>query len=260
MKIPIYIVDSFAGRIFTGNPAAVCPLDKWMDDTLMQNIAMENNLSETAFFVMEGEQYAIRWFTPVKEVYLAGHPTLAAAHVLFSHLNYVRDEIIFTSQAGVLKVRKENGLIVLNFPSDDIEIIDTPEFLAGSFQFNPVETVKGIQDYMFCFETQKQVEEAVPDLAKIAKGDARGLIITAPGDECDFVSRYFAPQFGINEDPVTGSAHTTLTPYWHNKTGKTEMKAIQLSKRRGWLTCKYLNERVEISGKAFTYSIGKIEI
>jgi PhzF family phenazine biosynthesis protein len=226
----------------------------------MQNIAMENNLSETAFFVREGDSFAIRWFTPVKEVYLAGHPTLATAHVLFNHLNFGGSEIIFTSQAGVLKIRKENGQIVLNFPLDTIETVTTPGFLEGAFQFNPLETIKGIQDYMFVFESQVQVEEAVPDLVKIGKDDYRGVIITAPGTDCDFVSRYFAPQFGINEDPVTGSAHTTLTAYWHIKTGKTEFSALQLSKRKGWLKCRHLGERVEITGNAFTYSTGIIEI
>jgi len=260
MKIPIYVVDAFAEKIFTGNPAAVCPLSEWLDDNLMQKIAAENNLAETAFIVNEADGYRIRWFTPVDEVDLCGHATLGSAHVFFNHLGFAEKEITFSSRSGVLKVRNDGDMLTLDFPTDKIEKVDIPNFLLDALSEKPIETYKGNLDYMLVFENQKQIEEAKPVFDLIAQSGTRGVIITSKGNDADFVSRYFAPQFGINEDPATGSAHTTLIPYWHNKTGKTEMKAIQLSKRRGYINCKYMGERVEIAGRAFTYSEGTINI
>jgi PhzF family phenazine biosynthesis protein len=260
MEIPVYIVDAFAEKFFTGNPAAVCPLDEWLDDKLMQNIAAENNLAETAFIVKEAEGFRIRWFTPVDEVDLCGHATLASAHVFFNHLGYSEKEISFNSRGGILKVSKTGDMLKLDFPTDKIEKADAPDFLLNAFTHKPVEVYKGKLDYMLIFEDQLQIEEAKPVMDLIAQSGTRGVIITAKGNEADFVSRYFAPQFGIHEDPATGSAHTTLIPYWHEKLGKTEMKAVQLSQRRGYFSCAYRGERVDIAGKAFTYSEGKINI
>lgn len=258
MKIPIYVVDAFAEKIFTGNPAAVCPLDEWLDDKMLQNIAAENNLAETAYIVTEGDGFRIRWFTPKSEVDLCGHATLASAHIFFNHLGFTDNEISFYSRSGILKVRNDGDMLTLNFPTDKIEKVDIPEFLLKAFHEIPVEAYKGNLDYMLVFESQKQVEEGNPVLDLVAQSGTRGVIITAKGNDMDFVSRYFAPQFGINEDPATGSAHTTLIPYWYGKTGKAKMKAMQLSSRRGYLICQYLGERVEIGGKAFTYSSGTI--
>lgn len=260
MKIRIFQVDAFADKLFAGNPAAVCPLDNWLSDALMQNIAAENNLAETAFFVNEKEGFRIRWFTPTAEVDLCGHATLAAAHVLFHHLDYKAEVISFQSRSGYLNVRKDDDSLTLDFPTDTYEKVTIPSFLKDAFPIQPLETYKGVLDYMLVFETQSDIENSTPDLTMIAKAESRGAIITAPGTASDFVSRYFAPQFGIPEDPVTGSAHTILTPYWSKRLGKTELSAIQLSKRRGYLHCTYLGERVAIKGQAKTYLIGEIEI
>lgn len=260
MEIPIYIVDAFAEKIFTGNPAAVCPLNEWLDEKLMQNIAAENNLAETAFIVKEADGYRIRWFTPVDEVDLCGHATLASAHIFFNHLGYKGNEISFNSRSGILKVSKDGELLKLDFPTDKISKVEIPDFLLKAFKEQPIEAYKGNLDYMLIFENQKQIENAAPVMDLVAQSGTRGVIVTAKGNEVDFVSRYFAPQFGINEDPATGSAHTTLIPYWHDKLGKTEMTAVQLSKRRGYFSCAFRGERVDIAGKAFTYSEGIINI
>jgi PhzF family phenazine biosynthesis protein len=259
MKLKLYQVDAFADRLFSGNPAGVCPLEKWIPDELMQNIAMENNLAETAFFVKEGNIFHIRWFTPVLEVDLCGHATLASAHVIFKHLNFKEEKIQFKSKSGDLSVKKENDFLILNFPTDTLEKTETPIALAEGLGIAPKEAYKGISDYLLIYDNQKQIEKIQPDFRLLSKVIARGIIITAIGNDCDFVSRFFAPLSGINEDPVTGSAHTTLIPYWHKVLHKTEMTAMQLSKRKGKLKCKYLGERVEIGGKARTYLIGEIE-
>nr|WP_294936664.1 PhzF family phenazine biosynthesis protein [uncultured Flavobacterium sp.] len=260
MKIKLFQVDAFAGELFSGNPAAVCPLENWLPETLMQNIAAENNLSETAFFIKEKEGFHIRWFTPTAEVDLCGHATLATAHVLFNHLNYPEDSVTFQSRSGFLSVRKEKEYLTLDFPTDTYKQIAIPSFLNEAFNIKPIEAYKGVLDYMLVFKNQQEIEAIIPDLNLIAQAESRGAIITAPGYNSDFVSRYFAPQFGIPEDPVTGSAHTILTPYWSKKLGKKELSAIQLSKRKGHLTCTYLNERVDITGQAKTYLIGEIEV
>jgi PhzF family phenazine biosynthesis protein len=260
MLIPFYQVDAFAEELFTGNPAGVCPLEHWISDDLMQKIAAENNLAETAFFVKDGSRYQLRWFTPTTEVDLCGHATLASAHVLFRCLGINEPMVEFGSKSGPLKVFIDGEYLVLDFPSDKICPMAVPPLLAEGIGMNPLAAYRGISDYMLVLENQGQVEQVSPDFSKIIKADARGVIITAKGKDCDFVSRFFAPQCGINEDPVTGSAHTTLTPYWAEKLGKTEMTAMQLSKRKGWLKCRYHGDRVEIGGKAFTYLTGSLSV
>jgi PhzF family phenazine biosynthesis protein len=256
----LYIVDAFADKIFTGNPAAVCPVDSWPSDALMQQIAFENNLAETAFVVNEPEGYRIRWFTPLVEVDLCGHATLASAHVLFNHEHYVGNEISFNSRSGPLSVTRHDGLLSLNFPADTFEKMEPSETLLNCFSIRPGEIYKGNTDYMFVFETEQEIEHASPRFEVIETLDARGVIITAKGKEVDFVSRFFAPQCGIDEDPVTGSAHTTLTPYWSGRLGKTSLSARQLSTRGGDLHCQLINDRIIISGKAVTYLIGDIQL
>jgi PhzF family phenazine biosynthesis protein len=260
MKIRMFQVDAFTEKLFGGNPAAVCLLTESLPDALMQKIAAENNLAETAFVTETGNSFNIRWCTPKVEVDLCGHATLASAHVIFHHLNYPGKTIRFSSRSGILEVRKENDLLVLNFPTDTIQKGCLPVSVTESLGMAPVEILKGKTDYLLVYENQQQVESLDPDFAGLCKATARGIIVTAKGNESDFVSRFFAPQVGINEDPVTGSAHTTLIPYWSARLCKKEMTAIQLSERRGYLECKDLGERVEIAGKAVTYLEGEIEV
>lgn len=261
MKLRIYQVDAFTDKVFGGNPAAIVPLDHWPPDSLLQKIAFENNLAETGYFIRKGTEYEIRWFTPTVEVDLCGHATLAAAHVLFNYEGHVLDEIIFNSErSGRLVVRKEESGLTLDFPTDIISKVELTTDLLRSFHIKAKEAYKGKSDYMFVFNSEKEISELLPNLDVITKLDARGLIATAKGDDVDFVSRFFAPQSGINEDPVTGSAHTTLTPYWAKVLGKEELTAIQLSERKGHLKCKLLGDRVEISGHAVTYMFGEIEV
>ena len=226
MKIPIYQVDAFTNERFKGNPAAVCPLSDWLPDAVMQNIAAENNLAETAFIVAAGAQYEIRWFTPTVEVDLCGHATLASAFVLFNELGFAEDQINFVShQSGPLSVTKIGSVLALNFPVDSL--IELP------------------------FK---------PDFEALKVHQVRGIIVTALGETTDFVSRFFGPACGVNEDPVTGSAHTTLTPYWASVLGKNELTARQLSLRTGSLSCKLLGDRVEIAGEAMLYLRGEINV
>ncbi|WP_165022069.1 PhzF family phenazine biosynthesis protein [Dysgonomonas sp. ZJ279] len=259
MRQKIYQIDAFADKVFSGNPAAVCPLTEWPEDDLMQKIAMENNLAETAFYVKQGDGYELRWFTPKTEVDLCGHATLAAAYVLFNLENHNGDTINFYSpRSGKLTITKKGDLLTLNFPTDVFNEIDLTEDITAPFEAKAKHAYKGKTDYMLVFEKEEDIRNMNPNLATLAKLDARGVIVTAKGDEVDFVSRFFAPQVGIDEDPVTGSAHTTLTPYWAKVLGKDDMTAIQLSERKGYLQCKYLNDRVEISGQGRLYLIGEI--
>lgn len=260
MKLKIYQIDAFTDHIFSGNSAAVCPLTSWISDDIMQKIAMENNLSETVFYVKNNNQYEIRWFTPTVEIDLCGHATLAAAYVLFNFENYSADVVHFYSpRSGALSVAKKDDFFTLNFPVDvSFETHLTPE-ISACFNTTPIAVYKARTDYMIVFETEEQIKHIVPNFDEIAKLKSRGVMITAKGNQVDFVSRFFAPQSGINEDPVTGSAHTTLTPYWTKRLNKTELTAIQLSDRKGYLQCKLLNDhRVEISGKGKLYLIGEI--
>lgn len=260
--INIYQIDAFTDTLFKGNPAAVCILNRWLDETTMQNIASENNLAETAFAVKKNNQYEIRWFTPAVEVDLCGHATLATAFVLFKYYKIENDTIIFNSKwSGKLSVQKsEDGLITLNFPIDKMSEINAVDELNLAIGKKPLITLKGKTDFMLVYSSQKEIEDISPDFDKLAKFDGRGIIITAKGIDCDFVSRFFAPQSGINEDPVTGSAHTSLTPYWSEVLCTKKLKARQLSKRGGVLDCELTGDRVLISGRAVEYLIGEITI
>jgi len=255
-----YHVDAFANKTFTGNPAAVCPLENWLPDEVMQNIAMENNLAETAFYVNEKEGLRIRWFTPTVEVDLCGHATLASAYVLFEHENYKGDSVTFNSRSGALSVTKSGEIFTLDFPCDVFNEVSALSELAESLGANPIKTIKGKTDYLLVFENEKIIRKMKPDFKSLAKIKSRGVIVTAKGDNVDFVSRFFGPQSGIDEDPVTGSAHTTLIPYWANVLQKTKLHAQQISPRGGDLFCELKGNRVLIGGKAKLFSVGKIFI
>ncbi|MCF1752692.1 PhzF family phenazine biosynthesis protein [Mariniradius sediminis] len=259
--LKIYQVDAFAERRFEGNPAAVVPLTEWLSDTEMLQIAMENNLSETAFYIVEQDQIFLRWFTPAVEVDLCGHATLATAHVLFQHEGFVGEEITFYSpRSGLLKVKKEQDLLTLDFPADKSESIELDKKMLDAFDPKPTEAYRGKTDWMFVFENESQIRDLEFDLAKIAEFPVRGVIATARGKEFDFVSRFFAPQSGVPEDPVTGSAHTTLTPIWAERLGKHQLQARQISARGGNVSCTWNGDRVLLGGKAVTYLIGEIFI
>jgi PhzF family phenazine biosynthesis protein len=260
MKIKIFQVDAFTDALFHGNPAAVCPLEAWLPAEKMQLIAMENNLSETAFYVKGKERYEIRWFTPAVEVDLCGHATLATAYVIFNLDGYQGRLIEFDSRSGLLTVKKEGDFLTLNFPADRVAKADVPEGLLRALGAQSLEAYKGRTDYLLVFGSQKDIEEMKPDFGLLGKVPARGIIVTAKGSDVDFVSRFFAPRVGVAEDPVTGSAHTLLTPFWAGKLGKQELTARQLSRRRGWLKCRLAGDRVEISGQARAYLSGQIEV
>ncbi len=259
MANKIYQVDSFCRGLFSGNPAAVCPLENWLEDQIMKNIAAENNLAETTFYVKENGGFRIRWFSPEMEIDLCGHATLAAAHVLFSHEGFSGNTISFASCSGELKVSKKADQLTLDFPADHIKQVEVTADMLQWFSGRPIEAYKGRSDYMLVFGSEAEVAGIRADLAVIGRlTDCRGVIITAKGETVDFVSRFFAPQSGIPEDHVTGSAHTTLTPYWSHRLQRCEFEAIQLSPRKGFLHCKDAGERIEISGQAKTYLIGEI--
>lgn len=259
MKLNIYHVDTFTSEVFKGNPAAVCPLAEWLPDHVLQQIAAENNLSETGFYVIHEDRVAIRWFTPTMEVDLCGHATLAAAFVLYHHEQYEKETIEFYSyRSGSLPVTVQEHNIVLNFPKDDFAAIALTEELLSVTDKRPVAAYKGKTDYMLVFDSQEDIETIQPNLHLIAELDARGIIVTAKGKAHDFVSRFFGPAAGINEDPVTGSAHTTLAPYWAEQLGKTELEAFQLSARGGTVHCRLRGDRVELAGKAVLYLKGEM--
>lgn len=258
--LTIYQVDAFTDHVFGGNPAAVCLLNHWLPSSIMQNIALENNLSETAFLVKESEQYHIRWFTPTVEVDLCGHATLAAAHILFDN-NLVPNTHIdfFSERSGRLQVQKsEDGLLTLNFPTDHLMDISDVEHLIAPFSIAPQKVYKGKTDYLMIYQEEAEIRALEVDFSALAKIDCRGVIVTAKGDFVDFVSRFFAPQSGVDEDPVTGSAHTTLTPYWSNVLNKKVLTAQQISARLGSLKVEDAGDRVKISGTAITYLKGEI--
>jgi PhzF family phenazine biosynthesis protein len=264
MELELYQVDAFCKELFSGNPAAVCPLASWPADALMQQIAAENNLAETAFYVQEaahpeGDHFRIRWFTPTVEVDLCGHATLATAHVLYNHKGFTGDTIKFASHSGELRVKKAGDLLTLDFPTDTITPIPVTEDVSRWFRKRPEEAYKGKTDYMLVFADEADIVNLQPNLAVIEKlTEARGVIATAPGDGIDFVSRFFGPQSGVPEDPVTGSAHTTLTPYWSKRLGKKHLTVQQLSARKGYLQCEDAGDRIRISGHAKTYLIGRL--
>jgi len=255
----IYQVDAFTDHIFGGNPAAVCPLASWISEMEMQQIAMENNLSETAFFVKEHDIFHIRWFTPEMEIDLCGHATLACAHVIFNHSDFPENTIKFRYGGGDLYVRKNNDLLSMDFPSVASKKTEVTELISNSIGGIPKEAYKA-RDLMAIFESENDIIHLNPDFIKMSEIDALGVIATAPGDKVDFVSRFFAPSAGITEDPVTGSAHCMLIPFWSERLGKNKLEALQLSKRIGKLSCEFKGERVEIAGKAVTYLVGEIDI
>lgn len=251
MKIRQYQVDAFASRAFEGNPAAVCPLDRWLDDTLLQAIAEENNLSETAFFVPSENGFGLRWFTPVKEVDLCGHATLATAHVIFEGLGYDQPVIRFDTRSGELRVRRNGPLLEMDFPARPPIPSGLPDLLATGLGQRPLE-VWTADDYLAVFDSEATVRAITPDQALLGQLDLRCVVITAPGTAVDFVSRVFGPKFGIPEDPVTGSAHCALAPYWGKRLGKTVLTARQVSRRGGNITCEIKEDRVLLSGSAVT--------
>ncbi|WP_111707857.1 PhzF family phenazine biosynthesis protein [Lutibacter citreus] len=256
----IFQVDAFTSKIFKGNPAAVCPLEKWISTEIMQAIAEENNLSETVFFVQKKHQFEIKWFTPTCEIDLCGHATLAAAHIIFSELNYKEELIEFISNSGVLTVSKKDSWYTLNFPSEEIKKIETPKTLLKALNVLIINTYQGKWKLLVELEDEETIKNLAPNFSKLCELDSLGIIVTAKGNKVDFVSRFFAPKIGINEDPVTGSAHTLLIPFWAQKLKKNKLEASQLSKRTGFLKCKYLNNRVEMSGQAITFLKGKATI
>jgi predicted PhzF superfamily epimerase YddE/YHI9 len=259
--IPLYQVDAFTTGPFTGNPAAVCVIDGWLPGDLMQKIAMENNLAETAFIVRQGDEWLIRWFTPVTEVDLCGHATLASSFVVLNLIEPERDEVTFRSMhMGDLIVRKNADLLELDFPADTLHHCDLPRLLVEGLGTEPAECFTGRSDYLLLYNDQAEIISLNPDFRKLSKADGRGIIVTAPGTDVDFVSRFFAPQAGIDEDPVTGSAHTTLTPFWSARLGKTSMKARQLSARGGYLECTLRGDRTLISGRAGLFLKGEVFI
>lgn len=259
MQIPIFQIDAFADRPFTGNPAAVMPLQAWLPDETLQAIAMENALSETAFFVKEDAGYRIRWFTPACEVDLCGHATLASAFVLFTELEPDRSSVDFQSASGRLSVRRQGDLLALDFPSRPPQPIPPIPGLAEALQATPLETWKA-RDIVVVLESEDAVRSLKPDMAALARIDAFAVIVTAPGRQADFVSRFFAPRKGVPEDPVTGSAHTTLTPFWAARLGKSRLRALQVGPRGGELFCEDLGARVSIAGRAVKVLEGTFRI
>jgi PhzF family phenazine biosynthesis protein len=260
MKLRLFQVDAFTDRVFRGNPAAVCPLETWLPDELMQQIAMENNLAETAFFVKKEHRYEIRWFTPKVEVDLCGHATLATAFVIFKYEDFQDTVIEFDSRSGMLLATRDQDFITLDFPSDPPIEVSAQGGISEALKLEPNEVYRGKSDYMLTYSSAAEIEGLKPDMRILSEISCRGIIVTAPGDNCDFVSRFFAPQSGIDEDPVTGSAHTTLAPYWAARLGRSELTAQQLSARRGWLKCRVAGDRVEISGQARSYMSGEISL
>ena len=255
---PIYQVDAFTDHLFGGNPAAVCLLEQWPQDQALQNIAAENNLSETAFLVKNDHGYHIRWFTPAVEVDLCGHATLAAAHVLFHHKDFQQPEICFDSRSGQLMVTRDGGKLTMDFPADPPAPIAEVPGLFESLGITNGLIYKGKTDLMVVVDHEDTVSMLAPDFYQLNKLDVRGIIVTAPGEEVDFVSRFFAPSAGIDEDPVTGSAHCTMTPYWSNRLGKSILQVVQVSPRRGMVKCELVGERVKLTGSAVTYMTGRI--
>jgi PhzF family phenazine biosynthesis protein len=257
MILPLFQVDAFADRPLTGNPAAVCPLETWLDEALMQAVARENNLSETAFYVAEGDGFRIRWFTPAAEVELCGHATLAAAFVVFTFDHPELERVTFDSLSGKLTVLKEGDRLVLDFPALKAAPCPAPEALVRGLGQRPRAVLKAM-DYMAVFDREEEILSMAPDMSLLKTLDLRGVIVTAPGREVDFVSRFFAPRYGIDEDPVTGSAHSALTPYWSRVLGKKRLEARQVSARGGDLWCEDRGERVFIAGRASLYLEGRI--
>jgi PhzF family phenazine biosynthesis protein len=257
MELSIFQVDAFSDKVFGGNPAAICPLESWLPDETLQAIAQENNLAETAYFVRAGERYHLRWFTPVVEVDLCGHATLASAYVLFHQLSAKGETVCFDTKSGELKVTREGDLLKMDFPSRPPVKVTVDAGLAEALGGKPSE-ILAARDYLAVYDSEEEVLALRPDMAALTRIDRFAFIATARGKNCDFVSRFFAPAKGIPEDPVTGSAHCTLIPYWAEKLGKSTLHARQISARGGELFCRLLDDRVEIAGRAVLYLKGRI--
>lgn len=261
MRTPIFQIDAFTTRRFAGNPAAVMPMDRFLPETVMQAIAAENNLAETAFLVPEGDDYRLRWFTPKVEVPLCGHATLASAAVVMERLDPGRNSVVFHSASGPLTGRRADKGYVMDFPARPSELLPQPPGLAEALGMVPDEVFVNAFNYMAVLESVQPLRELAPDMAALARMDRPGVIVTAPGEGIyDFVSRYFAPAKGIPEDPVTGAAHCMLTPYWAKRVGKTEFRAYQASPRGGEIICRLVGERVELEGTCVFYMEGEVEI
>jgi PhzF family phenazine biosynthesis protein len=258
MILSIFQADAFAEELFRGNPAAVIPLSEWLPDHLMQKIAMENNLSETAFFIPGEGCFQLRWFTPTTEVNLCGHATLATAHVLFNQPGFQNDTIQFQTRSGQLSVTRQKNLLYLNFPVSSLKSIPTPHGLTAALGLRPLEVMHGSGYLQAVYKNEQEIRQISPDFPLLVKLPYHGIIVTAPGREADFVSRFFAPAMGINEDPVTGSAHTLLIPYWAQRLGKSALLSHQISQRGGVLHCELMDDRVKIGGKAVTFMEGKL--
>jgi PhzF family phenazine biosynthesis protein len=259
MKIALYQVDAFTSKLFGGNPAAVCPLEKWLPDAQLQAIAAENNLAETAFFVENGERYHLRWFTPECEVDLCGHATLATAYVILNELKKVKDHVVFDTRSGELSVQRDGRTLSMDFPSLAPSPCEPPAGLLEALGGDPLEVLKATY-YLAVYGSEAEIRALKPDMTALASADRTPVIAASHGDDVDFVSRFFAPGFGVPEDPVTGSAHCTLTPFFAQRLCKTHFRARQISARGGELTCELRGERVIIAGDAVLYLRGVIEV
>jgi PhzF family phenazine biosynthesis protein len=259
MELPIYQLDSFTSRLFGGNPAAVVLLKDWPEDATMQAIAAENNVAETAFVLTGGSEFGVRWFSPTMEIDLCGHATLASAHVLFQNGLARTSPIVFRYKAGTLSVAREGDLLSMDFPARPPEPVGTDPALTAALGAKPKEVQKS-RDLVAVFDTQEEVEALRPDFAALERLDTFAVAATAPGRECDFVSRFFAPRAGVPEDPATGSSHCTLVPYWSRRLGKKRLHAVQVSPRRGELFCQDLGARVSLAGRAVEYLRGHITV
>jgi len=264
MRIKLYQVDAFTNKLFGGNPAAICPLETWPEDEVLQNIAIENNLSETAFFLkLPNNHFHLRWFTPELEMDLCGHATLASAYVIFEEMAYTHEEIVFETKSGLLKVKKLDDFYELDFPSRPPEKAYLPHMISEALNIQPIEIWKA-RDYLLVYNSEEDISKMDPNIAILNKVniDPGGIIVTAKSEakDVDFVSRFFTPQASVFEDPVTGSAHCTLVPFWAERLNKTELKALQISKRGGELYCQLKGDRVKMKGKAVKYMEGSIEL
>lgn len=259
MNLTMYQIDAFAERVFEGNPAAICPLQEWLDDSLLQAIAEENNLSETAYFVKRGDAFELRWFTPVAEVDLCGHATLASAHTLYKHLGYDKNEIRFLTKSGELTVTRGSNGLTMDFPASPPDAAEPPAALLSGLGREP-EQVLAAFDYVAVYKSEEEVRALEPDFLQLQNLDLRGVIATAPGTHANFVARCFYPKLRINEDPVTGSAYCILTPYWSARTGRRKLSARQLSKRGGSVGCVLDGDRVQLTGNAVDYMTATLYI
>ena len=259
MNLKMFQVDAFTDRVFGGNPAAVCPLEAWLDDSLLQAIAEENNLSETAFVVAAGDAFELRWFTPEAEVDLCGHATLAAAHVLFTHLAYAKPEVVFHTRSGPLMVKRGEQAYSMDFPAALPVAVDAPQELIDGLGNRPKEVLAAF-DYVAVFESEDDIKSLTPDFVKLNALGLRGVIATAPGTKVDFVSRCFFPKLRVNEDPVTGSAHCELAPYWAKHLGENQLSAYQLSKRGGRVDCEVKGDRVLLTGSCVDFMTAEVRI